>query len=73
LRLVSFIEWAAGIVPALLIAAALKTTDLFASWSFAQVLLLLIVPACAVHWAVLCHYLTLRADSVSASIVDAQQ
>jgi hypothetical protein len=58
---VSFIEWAVGIVPVMLIAAELKRADLFASWSFAQVLLLLLVPAGVIHWAVLCRYLKLRA------------
>jgi len=60
--MVSFIEWAIGIVPVMLVGAALKTADVFATWSFAQVLLLLLVPAAVVHWAVLCRYLKLRAD-----------
>jgi hypothetical protein len=67
LRIVSLIEWGVGIIPAMLIAAALKTADLFAGWSFAQVLLLLVVPACVIHWAVLCRYLKLRAEPPPAS------
>jgi hypothetical protein len=46
----------------LLIAAAMKTTPLFESWSFTQVLLLLVVPAGLVHWAVLCRFLKLRSE-----------
>ena len=59
LRVVSFVEWLVGIGPVLLIAAALAKTEVFAGWSFAQVLLLLFVPACVIHWAVLCRYLKL--------------
>jgi hypothetical protein len=60
--MVSFIEWAVGIIPVMLIAAAMKKADVFAGWSFAQVLLLLLVPAGVIHWAVLCRYLKLRAE-----------
>lgn len=63
LRTVSVIEWALGIGPVMLTAAALKTAEWFAGWSFAQVLLLLLVPAAVVHWLVLCRYLTLQAES----------
>ena len=59
LRVVSFVEWLVGIGPVLLIAAALAKTEALAGWSFPQVLLLLFVPACAIHWAVLCRYLKL--------------
>lgn len=59
LRIVSFVEWLVGIGPFMLIAAALLKTELFSGWSFAQVLLLLSIPACVVHWAVLCRYLKL--------------
>jgi hypothetical protein len=61
--MVSFIEWAIGIVPVLLIAAGLKTAEWFANWSFPQVLLLLLVPAGVIHWVVLCRYLKLRTES----------
>jgi hypothetical protein len=60
--MVSFIEWIVGIVPVMLIAAAMKNAPLFASWSFAQVLLLLLLPAGLIHWAILCQYLKLRAE-----------
>lgn len=63
LRVVSFVEWLVGIGPVLLIAAALLKTETFAGWSFAQVLLLLFVPACVVHWAVLCRFLKLSAKT----------
>lgn len=63
LRAVSLVEWAVGIVPVLLIAAALLKIEAFAGWSFAQILLLLFVPACVVHWAVLRRYLKLTAAS----------
>ena len=63
LRMVSLVEWAIGIAPVMLLAAALKKADVFASWSFAQVLLLLLVPAGVIHWAVLCQYLKLRAET----------
>jgi len=59
---VSFVEWLVGIGPVLLIAAALIKTEMFAGWSFAQVLLVLFLPACVIHWAVLCRYLKLRAE-----------
>jgi hypothetical protein len=60
--MVSFVEWIVGIVPVMLIAAAMKQAPLFTSWSFAQVLLLLLVPAGVIHWAVLCRYLKLRVE-----------
>jgi hypothetical protein len=63
LRAVSLIEWAIGVVPVSLIAAALLKTEIFSSWSFAQVLLLLFLPACAVHWMVLRRYLKLTATA----------
>jgi hypothetical protein len=47
----------------LLIAAALLKIEALAGWSFAQVILLLFVPACAVHWAVLRRYLKLTVAS----------
>lgn len=59
LRFVSFVEWLVGIGPTLLIAAALAKTEAFAGWSLPQVLLLLFLPACVIHWAVLCRYLKL--------------
>ena len=59
LRTVSLVEWLVGIGPVLLIAAALLKTDALGGWSFAQVLLLLFVPACVVHWVVLSRYLRL--------------
>lgn len=43
----------------MLIAAALLKAEAFKGWSFAQVLLLLLVPACVVHWMVLRRYLRL--------------
>lgn len=63
LRAVSLVEWAVGVVPVLLIAAALLQAEAFTSWSFAQVLLLLFLPACVVHWVVLRRYLKLTAES----------
>lgn len=63
LRAVSLVEWAVGVLPVFLIAAALLQTEKFASWSFAQVLLLLFLPACVVHWMVLCRYLKLTATA----------
>jgi uncharacterized protein (DUF983 family) len=59
LRMVSLVEWLVGIGPLMLIAAALLKTDALREWSFAQALLLLLVPACVVHWAVLRRYLKL--------------
>ena len=59
LRLISFVEWLVGIGPLLLFAAALAKTETLAGWSFSQVLLLLLVPACVIHWAVLCRCLKL--------------
>jgi len=59
LRIVGLVEWLVGIGPVLLIAAALLKTDALQGWSFAQVLLLLFVPACVVHWVVLRRYLRL--------------
>ena len=64
--MVSFIELAIGVVPVMLVAAALKTVDSFANWSFAQVLLLLVIPAAVVHWAVLCRYVKLRAEPMNS-------
>ena len=58
--MVTLIEWLVGIAPLLLIAAATKKADLFASWSFAQVLILFLVPAAVLHWVVLCRYLKLQ-------------
>ena len=59
LRAVSLIEWAVGVVPVYLVTAALLQIEVFASWSFAQVLMLLFLPACVVHGMVLRHYLKL--------------
>ena len=59
LRVVSFVEWLVGIGPVLLFAAAFAKTEAFVEWSFPQVLLLLFVPACVIHWVVLCRYLKL--------------
>jgi len=43
----------------MLIAAALLKMEAFKGWSFAQAILLLLLPACVVHWAVLRRYLML--------------
>jgi len=59
LRAVSLVEWLVGAGPVMLIAAALLKAEAFKGWSFAQVLLLLLVPACVVHWMVLRRYLRL--------------
>lgn len=59
LRSVSLVEWLVGTGPVMLIAAALLKAEAFRGWSFAQVLLLLLVPACVVHWMVLRRYLRL--------------
>jgi hypothetical protein len=61
LRTLNWIEWIFSVVPVALIAAALLMTETFASWSYAQVLLLLFLPACVVHWMVLRWYLKLIA------------
>lgn len=67
IRVVTFVEWLVGIVPFLLIAAAILKTEAFAGWSFVQVLLLLFTPACIVHWLVLCHFLKLSAEPANES------
>lgn len=59
LRSVSLVEWLVGTGPVMLIAAALLKAEAFRGWSFAQVLLLLLVPVCVVHWMVLRRYLRL--------------
>jgi uncharacterized protein (DUF983 family) len=63
LRAVSLTEWLVGAIPLMLIAAALLKTDVFMAWSFAQILLLLLVPACIVHWVVIRRYLRLTAHA----------
>ena len=57
--MVSLVEWLVGIGQVMLIAAALLKMEAFRGWSFAQALLLLLLPACVVHWAVLRRYLRL--------------
>lgn len=59
LRLVSLVECLVGIGPVLLMAAALLKSDALKGWTFAQVLLILFIPACIVHLVVLCRYLRL--------------
>jgi len=59
LRAVSLIEWLMGMGAVILIAAALLKTEMFEGWSYAQVLLPILIPACVVHWVVLCRYLRL--------------
>ncbi|WP_157522487.1 hypothetical protein [Mitsuaria sp. 7] len=63
LRLLSVIECVVGLIPLILLAAAIKTVDAFAEWPFAGVMALLIVPAGFVHWAVLSQFLKLRATA----------
>jgi hypothetical protein len=61
LRVVSLVEWLVGVIPLMLVAAALLKTNIFTAWSYAQLMLLPLVPLCVIHWVVICRYLILTA------------
>ena len=55
--MISFLESLIGAGPVFLIAATLVKLEPLQEWTYSQVLLLLFIPICLVHWAVVSQFL----------------